>query len=524
MATSGSGTTSEAATVSEIGSEQILLVDDNPINLQILYKTLQGSGYRLLIAKNGQSALEIARLAKPSLVLLDVMMPDMDGFDVCLQLKADPATAAIAVIFLSALGDSQAKVRGLAVGGVDYIAKPFQSDEVVARVRTHIKIHRLEQQLARRNSELEAENQQILDAIEEGIIGIDDQARVSFINPAAVRITGWSAADIIGETLQALPMMQGVSSDHDPILSNRALQAGQIVHSDMELIRTREGQLRPVELTLSARKEGGAVLVLRDISAWLEHEEMLRRTREEMESQRQHLAHMERLSSSGEMAAGIAHEVNQPLTALVNYAQVGRRLLERGGVDGGSIDREKLMDLLDKVNTQAVRASEVIKHLRSYVKKPDAGRTRIDLNQLLQEVVTLAEVDSRINDVPIHLEFESGLPQITVEVVQIQQVALNLLRNAMEAMQSAPDKRHGVVVRTALENGYVSFFVIDRGYGVSEEVQQQLFRPFFTTKSNGMGVGLSICQSIVQTHAGEIGYRRNAEGGSTFYCRLPPAE
>jgi C4-dicarboxylate-specific signal transduction histidine kinase len=266
------------------------------------------------------------------------------------------------------------------------------------------------------------------------------------------------------------------------------------------------------------------VLVLRDISAWLEHEEMLRRTREEMESQRQHLAHMERLSSSGELAAGIAHEVNQPLTALVNYAQVGRRLLDRAGSGGMSVDSEKLVDLLDKINTQAVRASEVIKRLRGYIKKPDAGRTRVDLNNLMQEVVTLAEVDSRINDVPIHLEFENGLPKIEVDVVQIQQVALNLLRNAMEAMHNAPDKQHGVVVRTAFENGYVCFSVIDRGHGLSEEVQQQLFQPFFTTKSNGMGVGLSICQSIVQTHAGEIGYLRNAEGGATFYCRLPPAD
>jgi two-component system, LuxR family, sensor kinase FixL len=523
VTTSGSVTTSALTTANETGSEQILLVDDNPINLQILYKTLQGSGYRLLLAKNGQSALDIARRAKPSLVLLDVMMPDMDGFEVCTALKADSDTAEIAVIFLSALGDSQAKVRGFAVGGVDYIAKPFQSDEVVARVRTHIKIHRLEQHLALRNSELEAENQQILNAIEEGIIGIDADARVSFINPAAARITGWSAADMIGEPLQSIPILQGVGGNQEPILFNRALQAGQVVHSDMELIRTREGHLLPVELTLSARKEGGAVLVLRDISTWLEHEEMLRRAREEMESQRQHLVHMERLSSSGEMAAGIAHEVNQPLTALVNYAQVGRRLLERASVDGEGVNREKLVELLDKINTQAVRASEVIKRLRSYIKKPDAGRTRVDLNQLLQEVVTLAEVDARINDVPIHLEFESGLPQIMVEVVQIQQVALNLLRNAMEAMQNVPDKQYGVVVRTGLENGYVSFSVIDRGSGVSEESQQQLFRPFFTTKSNGMGVGLSICQSIVQTHAGEIGYRKNADGGATFYCRLPPA-
>ncbi|MFT3929782.1 MAG: response regulator [Spongiibacteraceae bacterium] len=521
---SGAMTADGKELMNEVGSEQILLVDDNPINLQILYKTLQGSGYRLLIAKNGQSALEIARRAKPSLVLLDVMMPDMDGFEVCELLKADSATAEIAVIFLSALGDSQAKVRGFAVGGVDYIAKPFQSDEVVARVRTHIKIHRLEQQLARRNSELEAENQQILDAVEEGIIGIDGDMRVTFVNPAAERITAWSAADLIGESLQALPIFRNTGGELEPMLFNHTVQTGEVFHSGMEMIQTREGRLLPVELTLSSRKEGGAVLVLRDISAWVEHEEMLRRTREEMESQRQHLAHMERLSSSGEMAAGIAHEVNQPLTAVVNYAQVGRRMLERACAEGESIDRDKLVDLLEKVNTQAVRASEVIKRLRSYVKKPDAGRSRTDINELLQEVVTLAEVDSRINDVPIHLEFEGRLPAVAVDVVQVQQVALNLLRNAMEAMQNAPDKQHGVVVRTGLENGYVTFTVIDRGHGVDEDVQQQLFRPFFTTKSSGMGVGLSICQSIVQTHGGEIGFRPNAEGGAAFYCRLPPAD
>src|SRR6185295_17900179 len=189
----------------------------------------------------------------------------------------------------------------------------------------------------------------------------------------------------------------------------------------------------------SARQEGGAVLVMRDISAWLESEEALRQTREELETQRQHMAHMERLSSSGELAAGIAHELNQPLTAVVNYAQVGKRLLEH--VD---IDRPKLIDLLDKVGTQAVRASEVIRRLRSYVKKPDMGRERSDLNEVLQEVVALAEVDSRINDVPIHLEFENQLAAVAIDIVQIQQVALNLLRNAMEAMQHAPDKQHGV--------------------------------------------------------------------------------
>ena len=148
--------------VEEGALEPLLLVDDNPINLQILYKTLERTGHRLYIAKDGETALAIAKEVKPSLILLDIMMPGMDGYQVCEALKGNIETAHIAVIFLSALEDSAAKVKGFSVGGVDYISKPFQADEVVARVRNHIKIHRLEIELARRNTELETENLQIL--------------------------------------------------------------------------------------------------------------------------------------------------------------------------------------------------------------------------------------------------------------------------------------------------------------------------------------------------------------------------
>lgn len=502
--------------------EQILLVDDNPINLQILYKTLQGNGYRLLIARSGETAIDIARQARPSLVLLDVMMPGMDGFEVCQLLKSSPETQDIAVIFLSALGDSQAKVRGFALGGVDYIAKPFQADEVVARVRTHVKIQRLERQLAIRNNELEEENQQILNAVAEGIVSLDPDGRITLVNPAATAITGWPAADAIGENVQQLRIFLdelGVAVTEELTPPYRAYHLGQSVVSDFELVYRRDGVAVPVELSCSPRRDGGAVMVLRDISEWLRSEEALRRAREEMESQRQHMAHMERLSSSGEMAAGIAHEVNQPLTAVVNYARVGKRLLQQP-----ELDRERLDDLFNKLDIQAVRASDVIQRLRSYVQKPLGGRSLVDINALLQEVISLAEVDSRISDVAIHFEAGRDLPPVRIDSVQIQQVALNLIRNAMEAMVDAPQRTLGVFVQSLMEEGKVCFQVADRGCGLTPEAEAQLFQPFFTTKANGMGIGLSICQGIVQRHGGEIGFRRNAEGGATFYCRLPPAE
>lgn len=135
-------------------SDRILLVDDNATNLQVLYKTLDVLGYTLLVAKDGETALQIAEKARPAVVLLDIRMPGMDGFEVCQRLKANSVTAESAVIFLSAADDTESKVRGLELGGVDYITKPFNTDEVVARVRTHLKILRLEQELARRNVEL----------------------------------------------------------------------------------------------------------------------------------------------------------------------------------------------------------------------------------------------------------------------------------------------------------------------------------------------------------------------------------
>ena len=506
----------------EFGGEQILLVDDNPTNLQILYKTLQGSGYRLLVAKSGEAALEIAARVQLSLVLLDIMMPGIDGFEVCRMLKQDKRTRDVAVIFLSALDDSVAKVRGFAVGGVDYIAKPFQADEVVARVRTHVKIHRLETQLARRNNELEEENQQILNAVDEGIVGLDRDGRITLINPAASTIAGWSAGDVIGERVHSLGLFEADRSRPPHEQQTPAYQAyrlGQTVRRDQDWVYRQDGRAVPVSLTCSPRKEGGAVLVFRDISEWIDSEEALRHTREELESQRQHLAHMERLSTSVEMAAGIAHEVNQPLTAVVNYSRVGKRMVERETIDGAA-----LADVLEKIDRQAVRAADVIQRLRSYVKKPDAGRERVDMEQLMHDVIALAEVDSRMADVAIHFECAHKLPPVQVDVVQIQQVALNLIRNAIEAVAKTESRAFGVVVHTDMDEGWVCFRVSHRGPGLSPEVEKNLFHPFFSTKEGGMGVGLSICQNIVQAHGGEIGYYRNETGGATFYCRLPPAD
>ena len=171
--------------------ETILLVDDNPTNLQVLYQTLEGHGYKLLVAKSGEDALNIAARVKPALILLYIMMPGMDGYEVCRKLKSSKALADSAVIFLSALDDVKDKIKGFELGAVDYIAKPFQSEEVIARVNTHIKIRQLEQSLEEKNQQLEQDNRFILDAIPVGAVRPLPIGGHAFRCPTRSHYCGW---------------------------------------------------------------------------------------------------------------------------------------------------------------------------------------------------------------------------------------------------------------------------------------------------------------------------------------------
>jgi two-component system sensor kinase FixL len=497
--------------------ETILLVDDNPTNLEVLYKTLEHEGYRLLVAKDGAAALDIIRSVHPSLVLLDVMMPDMDGFEVCEIVKADPDTADVAVVFLSALGDVESKVKGFQVGGVDYVSKPFQADEVVMRVATHVKVKRLERELSRKNLLLESEIDRILNSMSEGIYGLALDGAVNYANPAALGFCGWQEREILAKNIFETHF--GKSADQKGI-NQLALANGRVVELDNIDLKRKDGSLFPASACLTPNVVNdevvGGVLVFRDITERIKAQEALNAAQVELRNQSQHLAHIERLSTMGEMAAGFAHEVNQPLTAIANYASVSRRLLEKG-----IPEPEKLADTLGKMQAQAIRASEVVERLRQFVRAPKGVRFVRSPNQLISEVLSLAEVDSLNNGVPIIFNPKDNVADVYVDEVQIQQVALNLLRNAMEAMKDVANKEQGVSVVVEPAGSFVKVSFIDHGVGLEEGAEEKLFHPFYTTKSNGTGIGLSVCASIIQQHGGRIGFKRHADIGTTFYFELP---
>ena len=509
-------------------AERILLVDDNPTNLQVLLQTLSGRGYKLLIAKNGENALRIAAKAKPALVLLDIIMPGMDGYEVCRQLKENPDTHKITVIFLSALDDTKDKVRGLETGAVDFISKPFQAEEVIARVETQLKIHKLERALSARNRELEADKARILESMGEGIFGLNNSGRITFANHAAASMTGWPIEKLDNASLFEVLLAQH-KDDPERVrqLSPIQVSLNKGVTKEVAdgIFWHKDSSPFPVDYFCSPiiedGKPCGAVVVFRDITEKKHQQAALQKALDELDSQKEQLTHVSRLSTMGEMAAGFAHEVNQPLTAISNYAQVAKRMLTRLELedDGG------LTEALTKINTQARRAGEIIARIRSFVKKPDHILGSIDPDRLIQDTIKLAEVDARNNSMEIHLQQQDGLPPVKVDPVQIQQVALNLIRNGMEAMRDMDTRNIGVIVRMEREDeAFVKVSVIDRGQGLADDAEERLFTPFYTTKKDGMGIGLTVCHSIIQSHGGKLSFQRNPEGGTIFEFTMPVAD
>lgn len=507
--------------VSENSEVTVLLVDDNPQNLKVLYETLKDKGYRLLIANEGEKALDLAHRHHPEVILLDIMMPEMDGYEVCERLKADPDTADIAVVFLSALDDLQAKVKGFSLGGADYISKPFQSLEVIARVKTHARVIRLERELQARNRELAGDQARILDSISEGIYGLDENGLIEFANPAAAAIAGRPVEDLIGKCFFDLHFATAEECrDSLPVMAT--CHKGVPEHQrDIQMLRA-DGSSFPAEYRatpkLDAGELHGAVVVFHDITAELESEKALEDARALVQEQRDQLAHTSRLTTMGEMAAGFAHEVNQPLTAISNYARVSKRMMAKD-----EPDLPLLGETLDKIDAQSHRASEIIRRIRRFMKKPATGKEELSVPELLEDTRQFAEVDMRNNDGGIDIRVDEELPTVLADPIQVQQVALNLIRNALESTRSAGSSEPVEVTARRCGEQCVRVDVRDHGVGVPEEAEDKLFHPFYSTKDDGMGIGLATCRSLIQAQGGEIGFERPEGGGACFWFVLPAA-
>jgi len=225
------------------------------------------------------------------------------------------------------------------------------------------------------------------------------------------------------------------------------------------------------------------------------------------------LVHIGRLSELGEMSSALAHELNQPLSAVGNYINGARRLMDSGAAP------EAIRDGLDKAAAQTLRAGEIIRRLRDFVRRGETDRRIESLSKLVEEASALALVGAKDHGIRVKFQLDPAVDLVLADKVQIQQVLLNLMRNAVEAMEQSP--RRELVVSTASgKDGVVTISVADTGHGIAEKTRSQLFQPFFTTKRHGMGVGLSISRTIIEAHGGNIWVEANPTGGTIFRFTL----
>jgi len=363
--------------------------------------------------------------------------------------------------------------------------------------------------------EREALLQAIIETSPDGLITIDETGMIRSFNPAAERMFGYEAAEVIGRNVACL-MPPPYREQHDSYLAHY-VRTGEkrIIGIGREVLGQRKGgTIFPLELAVGeVRAAGRRVFAgfVRDVSARQLAEARLRELQAE-------LIHVSRLSAMGEMASALAHELNQPLTAIINYAQATRRLV------GGAVEaRESAVSgLLDKIVQQGSRAGQIIHRLRQFIAKGETERALADVNGVTEEASALALIGAAGKGIAVRRMFEEGLPPVLMDKIQIHQVITNLIRNSVDALEEVGSGE--ILIRTRRAGtAQVEISVADTGPGLAPEVAARLFQPFVTTKPSGMGIGLSICRTIVEAHGGKLSAADNPGGGAVFTVSLPLA-
>jgi PAS domain S-box-containing protein len=360
--------------------------------------------------------------------------------------------------------------------------------------------------------EREAHLRSVLATVPEAAIVIHATGVVQSFSPAAERLFGFSAEEVIGRDVTML-MPTPHREQHGAYLARyfatgerRVIGRGRVVVG----VR-RDGVQFPMELSVGEMMVGGKRAFIGFIHDLTERQA----TQRQMEVLRAELIHMSRFTAMGEMASTLAHELNQPLTAVVSYLNGCRRL-----IDGAeTLQNLMIRDGMERAADQAMRAGQIISRLRQFVARRESQRQRENLAKLVDDASALALVGVKQTGVTVATSFESTLTMVLVDKVQIQQVILNLMRNAIEAMQET--ERRDLTVSTArVDRETVEVRVTDTGPGIAPAIASQLFQPFVTTKPQGMGVGLSISRTIIEAHGGRLWAEANPHGGTIFRLTL----
>jgi PAS domain S-box-containing protein len=491
---------------------RVLIVEDDRVVARDIEQQLSRIGHVVVATTaRGEDALPLAQGTQPDLVLMDIRLEGaMDGIDAAQRIREHYH---IPVVFLTAYADDETVQRASLTEPFGYLLKPFEDSQLRTVIEMALYKHAAERKLR----ESERRFVTTLSSIGDGVIATDKQARVAFMNPVAEVLTGWRRTDAAGRPLAEVFRIVNEETRQtveDP--ATRVLRTGTVVGlANHTVLLARDGSRIPIDDSGSPIIDDhgditGAVLVFRDITQRRQAEDALRKAQAD-------LVRAARLTTLGELTVSIAHEVNQPLMAIVTNAATCLQWLAHARPN-----IEEARQAAERVVRDGHRAGDFIASIRALAKKSAPQMTELDINGAILEILDLTQSEMRRHEILIEIELAKDRSVVMGDRVQLQQVILNLVMNGIEAMSPVADRARVISVSSGNDgNGNVVIAVRDTGIGFDATKTERMFDTFFTTKSEGIGLGLPICRSIVETHGGRLWASPNSPCGSVFRFTVP---
>ncbi|MBF2048559.1 MAG: response regulator [Elainella sp. C42_A2020_010] len=487
----------------------ILVIDDTPENLYLLSSMLTERGYKVRSVTKGSDGLRGAQAAPPDLILLDVRMPEMDGYEVCQQLQQHERTKEIPVIFISASGEVLDKVQAFGVGGVDYITKPFQVEEVLARIETHLMLRRLHAQLEAQNAQLETQNAQLQQEIREraaaeekfakafraspspiAILTLAEQRFIE-VNPSFLRMSSYTETEILNRTIVELKLV--TANTYEQIVQ-LFQEKGVLQNQELEIC-TKHNEIRTVLLSIEQIELAGIPCILNIINDITEYKRL-----------------------ENEFISLVSHELRTPLNSLIGSLD----LLRTGKLGSLSEKGQQVLDIAISNSVRLIRlVNDILDLERIKLGKITMQKVQCQAESLLAEAIEAMQ--SMAEQAKVVLKGEAIAAEFWADPDRLLQMLTNLLSNAIKFSEP----KQTVWLRACVQSDQLHIQVADQGRGIPTDQLQRIFEPFQqvdasdSREKGGTGLGLAICRSIVEQHQGQIWVESSLGEGSTFHILLP---
>lgn len=529
---------------------RILVVDDDPAMVELVQEILETIDCNVLVALNGQKGLELlkrelAESTPPDAVLLDVKLPDVDGFQVLRELKEDPQAQQIPIILLTGVDAVRDKARGLQMGAEDYITKPFDPQELLARINVVLRIRRTEKMLRRRNQELAALNEinrMVSTSLELDRVLFSALEGLERLMDADAFLVVLNDEDQDNWVIRTAKSPKGTWLEGRVVPLEQSAAAREALQTDKPILRTLENDFWTAALDISPLDQLFVPLTTSDTTVGLltvlsrahtlkdDYLPLLERMSgtvsiavenarlygelaafaEALERSQSQLIQAEKMAAVGRLTASIAHEINNPLQAVQNSLHLARH---------PQVESERRLDYLNMAQDEVQHLVHIVRRMLDFYRPASGSLKAIQLNKPVQDALSIAGKRMKQAHITTITRLAEDLPPVLGSTNQLTQVFLNIIINAIEAMQEGGEFWVGTAYHEEREQIVAAFR--DSGPGIPPEIHEHLFEPFHTTKDTGTGLGLAISYGIVERHGGEIEVESPTEGGATFIVRLP---